>query len=172
MALLKVVFYPDPCLRAPTELVKDITPEIKTLVSDMYETMYHEHGVGLAAPQVGISKRISVIDVSDDKSQPYCLINPELIEQDGEVKLHEGCLSLPGAYHVVKRARWVKMRALDIDGKSYELEGTGVLAEAIQHEIEHLNGILYLDQLSQFKQRRLIDKMQKHLRLKRKAQRG
>ncbi len=172
MALLKVVIYPDERLRAPTELIDEITPDVKKLVSDMYDTMYHEHGVGLAAPQIGISKRLSVMDVSDDQSAPYCLINPEIIERDGEVDLHEGCLSTPGAYHVVKRARWVKMRALDVEGQPYELEGTGLLAEAIQHEIDHLNGILFLDQLSTFKQRRLIERMHKYLRIKQKAKRG
>lgn len=151
MAIHKLVFLPNPVLRKATEQVNHVDDTTRALLADMFETMYAARGVGLAAPQIGISKRIAVIDVTQDKSQQLVLINPEILERKGGETMQEGCLSVPGVYDKVKRATWVKMRALDAQGKEYELVGEGLLAEAIQHEVDHLNGKLFVDLLSPLK---------------------
>lgn len=141
MALRKIRLDGDRVLTKVCREVKEVTPKIRTLVEDMFETMYDAMGVGLAAPQVGILKRIVVIDV--DGENPITLINPVITEQDGEQIGDEGCLSLPGKHGVVKRPEHVKVKAFDLDMKEFEIEGEGLLARAFCHEIEHLDGIMY-----------------------------
>lgn len=164
MAVLKVVYFPETCLRKKTELVTEITPEIQQLVKDMYETMYEENGVGLAANQVGVSLRIFTMDVTDDRSQRYCAINPELLSVEGKQEDIEGCLSYPGAYDKVTRGLKVRFKALDVEGKPYEMEAEGLMARCVQHEIDHLNGKLFVDHLSRLKQSRAKKKLEKYLR--------
>ncbi|MGE3919902.1 MAG: peptide deformylase [Gammaproteobacteria bacterium] len=165
MALLKILFIPDPRLREQTEVITDFKdPELQQLIDDMIETMYHAHGVGLAATQVGISKRVAVIDVSDTRDKPMVLINPEIVERSNMVSFQEGCLSVPGHYDHLERANKVKLKAFDRDGKPYELEAEDLFAECIQHEIDHLYGKLYIDYLSPFKQSRIREKVSKLIR--------
>ncbi len=166
MALLKVVFYPHPVLAKNAEPVTQFDDALKQFIQDMYETMYAENGVGLAAPQVAISKRLAVIDVSDAQNQPFVIINPEIIEKHGEELMTAGCLSVPYTYDKVPRATKVKVRAQDETGKFFEIEGEGLLAHCLQHEIDHLNGKLYIDYLSGLKRRMLIKKMEKNLKRK------
>lgn len=168
MALLKILYIPDSRLRELAKRVEDITSKkIQDFIDDMFETMYDAPGVGLAATQVGVAKQIAVIDVSRDKNEPLVLINPEIIDRKNLISFDEGCLSVPGHYDKLERADWVKMRAFDRQGKSYELEAEGLLAECIQHEIDHLHGKLYIDYLSSFKQSRIRHKVEK---IKRKEQ--
>jgi peptide deformylase len=164
MALLKVVFYPHPVLSQIAEPVTEFDDHLKKLIQDMIETMYKENGVGLAAPQVAISKRFAVLDVSDDGTKPFTIINPEIIDKKGEELMQAGCLSVPYTYDKVPRATWVKVRAQDETGKFFEIEGEGLMAHALQHEIDHLNGKLYIDYLSPLKKQMLIKKMKKNLK--------
>lgn len=162
MALLKILHIPDSRLRETAQPIENITDkEFQNFIDDMFETMYEAPGVGLAATQVGVAKRIAVIDVSREKNQPLVLINPEIITRENIISFDEGCLSVPGHYDTVERANSVKIRAFDRHGKSYELEAEGLLAECIQHEIDHLNGKLYIDYLSSFKQSRIRHKVDK-----------
>ena len=165
MAILNILHYPDPRLREKALPVESVDGEIKQLVSDMFETMYDAPGIGLAATQANVQKRIIVIDVSEDKSQPLCFINPEILESDGEEAMEEGCLSVPGIYEKVKRADKIKVRALDREGKQFELEAEGILSTCIQHEMDHLEGKLFVDYLSELKRQRIRKKLEK-LRLK------
>lgn len=165
MALRQLVYFPDPVLLTPAAQVVEFNENLHRLIDDMIETMYHEKGAGLAAPQVGIGIQLAVIDISEDKTQPFCLINPEVTVLSEEVKMQEGCLSVPGARDVVMRANKVRLTALDRHGKPYEIEGEGYLAQAIQHEVDHLNGKLYIDLLSPLKRARAINKMRKTLRV-------
>ncbi len=165
MALLQILHFPDPRLRLKAEPVETVDDEIRRIVDDMFETMYAAPGIGLAATQVNIQKRIIVIDVSEDKDQPICLINPEILERDGEEEMEEGCLSVPGFYETVRRARHVKVRALDRDGQPFEIEDDGLLAVCIQHEIDHLDGKLFVDYLSSLKRERIRKKLEKQARL-------
>ncbi len=164
MALLKVVFYPHPVLAKNAEPVTEFNDELKKLVQDMIETMYEENGVGLAAPQVAISKRLAVIDISEERNKPFVIINPEFLEKHGEEMMEAGCLSVPHTYDKVPRATRVKVRAQDETGKFFEMEGEGLLAHCLQHEIDHLNGKLYIDYLSPLKRKMLIKKMEKNLK--------
>jgi len=165
MALLKVVYYSyHPALHKQAEPVTVFDAELKKLVEDMYETMYVEHGVGLAAPQVGISKRLAVIDASDDHSQPFCIINPVFIEKSGEEMMEAGCLSVPGTYTKFPRASYVKVRAQNVAGEFFEIEGTGLLSHCLQHEIDHLDGKLNIDYLSPLKKAMQIKRMEKFLK--------
>ena len=143
MAIRNLRIEGDPILRKTSKEVKEITPKIVELVDDMLETMYEANGVGLAAPQVGILKRIVVIDTTGE--DPYVLINPRIVETSGEQTGQEGCLSVPGKYGIVTRPNYVKAVALDIDMNPFELEGTELLARAICHELEHLDGHLYVE---------------------------
>ena len=161
MSILSVLEFPDPRLRTVAKAVTKVDAKIKGLIDDMFETMYEEHGVGLAATQVDIHKRIIVIDTSEDKENPLCLINPELIEQSGEEESDEGCLSVPGIFEPVKRAEQIKVKALDQQGQSFELEAGGLLAICIQHEMDHLVGKLFVDYLSPLKRQRIKKKMLK-----------
>ncbi|MCL2145331.1 MAG: peptide deformylase [Endomicrobia bacterium] len=154
MPKLNICKYGDQILRKKTELVAEITEEIKELVSDMFETMYAAPGVGLAAPQVGISLRICVIDVKlDGKSNPLAMINPEIIEGENKILAEEGCLSFPGMYESVKRFEKVTAEFTDLKGKRVKVNGSGFLAKAIQHEIDHLDGKLFIDYLPDFKRK-------------------
>lgn len=149
MALLKIHTGEDPVLRKKARSITKISKKLRTLAKDMLETMYHANGVGLAAPQVGISERLVVIDVG---SGPLILINPEITKKEGENRDVEGCLSLPGRSEYVTRAERVWVTALDLNGKQINLTGEGLLARAFQHEIDHLNGILFIDYLNDSKE--------------------
>jgi peptide deformylase len=165
MTILNILYLPDPCLRKVAKPIEKIDDALQTLIDDMFDTMYDANGVGLAAPQIGVSLRLSVIDVVGDKSQQLVLINPEIISSEGQKEYQEGCLSVPSAYDTVIRADKVVLRALDRFGKSYELEATGLLSECIQHEIDHLNGKLFVDLLSPLKRnmaRRKLDKFKRN----------
>ncbi len=166
MTHLTVVYHPHPVLAKIAEPVTEFDEKLKKLVDDMIETMYKENGVGLAAPQVAISKRLAVIDVSDAQNQPFCIINPEIIEKEGLEMMEAGCLSVPFTYDKVPRAMKVKVRAQDVTGKFFEISGDGLLAHCLQHEIDHLDGKLYIDYLSPLKRNMLLKKMQKNLRHK------
>ena len=161
MAVLEVLRYPDERLRTIAATVGPIDTTINTIIDDMFETMYAEEGIGLAATQVNIHKRIIVIDVSEDRSKQLVLINPELLEQRGSTGIEEGCLSVPECRALVPRAEWVKIRAQDRLGKSFELETDGLLAICIQHEMDHLIGKLFVDYLSPLKRQRIRQKMGK-----------
>jgi peptide deformylase len=158
MSLLKILKFPDPRLRtkaAPVEVVDD---QIRRLVDDLLETMYAAPGIGLAATQVDVHKRVLVLDVSESKDQPQCFINPEILEQEGRCLGEEGCLSVPDVTEEVERAEKIKVRALDADGKRFEQEAEGLLAVCIQHEIDHLEGKLFVDYLSELKRQRIKKK--------------
>lgn len=161
MALLEILQFPDPRLRIKADAVTTITDDVRRLVDDMYETMYHAKGVGLAATQVGINLRIFTMDVSDTRDQRMCIINPEILSSEGERFEDEGCLSVTGAYEKVKRAEKVRMRAMDLDGKKIELDADGLMAHCIQHEVDHLNGMLFIDHLSKLKFERVKKKLNK-----------
>ena len=161
MAVLEVLRYPDERLRTIAATVGPIDTTINTIIDDMFETMYAEEGIGLAATQVNIHKRIIVIDVSEDRSKQLVLINPELLEQRGSTGIEEGCLSVPECRALVPRAEWVKIRAQDRQGNSFELETDGLLAICIQHEMDHLIGKLFVDYLSPLKRQRIRQKMNK-----------
>jgi peptide deformylase len=151
----EILEYPDPRLREVAKPVAEVTPEIQALVDDMAETMYDAPGVGLAAPQIGENHRIFVIDCAEENepSELLVFINPEILEKDGQVVWNEGCLSFPGVREEIKRAERVKVRALSRSGKPFELAAEGLLAVAIQHETDHLNGVLMVDKLNALKRR-------------------
>ena len=164
MAKREILHFPDPRLRNVARPVEEVDDEIRQLVDDMFETMYDAPGIGLAAIQINVAKRVIVVDVSEDKSEPLCLINPEILEKEGEETMDEGCLSVPGVYEKVQRAERVRVRALDRDGKSFEMEVDGLLAVCIQHEIDHLDGKLFVDYLSNLKRQRIRKKLEKQRR--------
>ena len=161
MAILNILHYPDPRLRTAARPVSQVDDTVRQLLDDMLETMYEAPGIGLAATQVNVDKRVVVIDISEEKNQPLCLINPEITEREGSEEMDEGCLSVPGVFETVKRAERVKMQALDRDGQPYQIETSGLLAVCIQHEIDHLEGKLFVDYLSEFKRRRIKKKLTK-----------
>ncbi|QKT03491.1 peptide deformylase [Ectothiorhodospiraceae bacterium 2226] len=161
MALLNILHFPDPRLRTRAEPVQQVDEALRTLVDDMLETMYDAPGIGLAATQVNVHKRVIVIDVSEDRSQPLCLINPEILGRDGVEQMDEGCLSVPGVYETVERAERVKVRALGRDGEPFEIDADGLLAVCIQHEMDHLEGKLFVDYLSELKRQRIRKKLEK-----------
>ena len=164
MAILDILHFPDPRLRNVAKPVKEVDDEVRQLVDDMLETMYQAPGIGLAATQVNVAKRVVVIDVSEEKDQPLYFINPEIVEKDGIEEMEEGCLSVPGIYEKVQRADRVKVRALGRDGQPFELDLDGLLAVCIQHEIDHLDGKLFVDYLSQLKRQRIRKKLEKQQR--------
>lgn len=164
MAILHILHYPDPRLRTRAEPVDAVTDEIRRLADDMLETMYDAPGIGLAATQVNVHKRVLVIDVSDDRSRPMVFINPEILTADGMEETQEGCLSVPGYFDTVQRAERVRVRALDRDGGPFELEADGLLAVCVQHEIDHLDGKLFVDYLSGLKRKRLRRRLEKQAR--------
>ena len=159
--LLPILHYPDKRLRTVAKPVETVDESTRELVKNMFETMYDAPGIGLAATQINHHQRIIVIDTTEDKSNPICLINPEIIEKDGEIDWEEGCLSVPNYYDCVKRANHIKVRALNEQGEAFELEADELLGVCIQHEIDHLDGILFVDHLSKLKQRRLKEKAKK-----------
>ncbi|MBV2262660.1 MAG: peptide deformylase [Thauera sp.] len=165
MALLPILRYPDPRLHTVAAPVARVDDEIRKLVADMAETMYEAPGIGLAATQVDVHKRIVVIDVSEDKSGLMALINPEILERSGEQVCEEGCLSVPGIYEKVSRAERVKVRALNEKGESFEFEADGLLAVCVQHEIDHLDGKVFVEYLSQLKLGRIKSKLAKKARI-------
>lgn len=165
MALLDILHFPDPRLRNRARPVDRVDERVRSLVDDMFETMYEAPGIGLAAIQVNVPKRVITIDVSQDKADPVTLINPEILDSRGSVTTEEGCLSVPGVYEEVGgRADWIRFRALDRDGNSYEREAQGLLAVCVQHEIDHLDGRLFVDYLSQLKRQRIRRKLEKQQR--------
>lgn len=164
MAILPILHYPDPRLRNKAAPVEHVDDAIKTLVRDMFETMYQAPGIGLAAPQVNVSRRVIVIDISEQRDAPLCLINPEIIAKEGVEQMEEGCLSVPGIYEPVQRARQIRVRALDRDGNPLEMTVNDLLAVCIQHEIDHLDGKLFVDYLSQLKRDRIRKKLEKNVR--------
>ena len=158
MARLPILAYPDPRLRIRAEPVTKFDIALKTFVADLFETMYSAPGIGLAATQVDVHKRILVCDLAADGKQPYCLINPEIVHAEGKTNAEEGCLSVPEFYDFIDRAAMIRVRAYDPDGKSFELEAEGMLAVCIQHEMDHLEGKLFVDYLSELKRERLKKK--------------
>ncbi|MDH5301670.1 MAG: peptide deformylase [Gammaproteobacteria bacterium] len=164
MALLPILHYPDERLRLKAKPIATVDEPLRALIDDMFETMYAAPGIGLAAPQVDRSVRLMVIDVSDEKNQPLVFINPEILRTEGRAKGEEGCLSVPSTYEKVERAERVVVRALDRDGKAFELDADGLLAVCIQHEIDHLDGKLFVDYLSSLKRIRIQKKMEKAIR--------
>ena len=162
LSILAILEFPDDRLRKKAVAVKTVDDKIKKLVDDMLDTMYESHGVGLAATQVNVHQRVIVIDVSDEKDEPLFLINPEIIEKDGIKEGEEGCLSVPGFFEKVNRAERVKVRALNRDGQSYEFEATDLLATCVQHEIDHLDGKLFVDYISPLKRQRIKKKLEKN----------
>jgi peptide deformylase len=164
MSILEIVYYPHPVLRKKAAPVTEFDTALTHLLADMTETMYAAKGVGLAAPQVAISKRIAVIDVTEERNAPFCIINPEIIDSEGLEKMAAGCLSLPNTHESVPRFTRVKVRAQNEKGEFFEIEGTELLGHCLQHEMDHLNGILYIDHLSPLKRQIQIRKMEKFLR--------
>ena len=165
MALLPILRYPDPRLHTRAAPVREVNDEIRQLVADMAETMYEAPGIGLAATQVNVHQRVVVIDTSEDKSALLALINPEIIARSGEQVCEEGCLSVPGIYDKVSRAETVRVRALDQQGKTFELDAEGLLAVCIQRELDHLEGKVFVEYLSQLKQTRIKGKLAKKARI-------
>ncbi|MDC3261912.1 peptide deformylase [Candidatus Pseudothioglobus singularis] len=159
--ILEILKYPDKRLRTVAKPVENVNSEIKKQVKDMFETMYDAPGIGLAATQVNFHQRLIVVDVSEECNEPICLINPEIIEKNGEIEWEEGCLSVPNYYESVKRANEIKVSAQNELGQVFEIEASEMLAVCIQHEMDHLNGILFVDHLSKLKQKRLKKKAEK-----------
>ena len=164
MAKLKILEFPDPKLRTKAVPVTDVDDRIRTLIDDMFETMYDAPGIGLAATQVDVHERLLVADASSDQSEPHALINPVIVEKDGETVSDEGCLSVPGYYEPVKRAEHIKVRYLDRNGDETEMEAEGLLAICIQHEMDHLDGKLFVDYLSEAKRSRIRKRLMRDRR--------
>ncbi len=165
MALLPILRYPDPRLHTHAQAVESVTDDIRQLVADMAETMYEAPGIGLAATQVNVHRRVVGIDVSEDQSALMALINPEILERSGEQVCEEGCLSVPGVYEKVARAERVRVRALNAKGEPFELDAEGLLAVCIQHEIDHLDGKVFVEYLSALKLSRIKGKLAKKARI-------
>ncbi|MDF7670569.1 peptide deformylase [Orbaceae bacterium ESL0721] len=161
MAILPVLRFPDERLRKIAKPVTEITSEVQTIIDNMVETMYAENGIGLAATQVDVHQQIIVIDVSEDRSELYIIINPEVIQHAGETGIEEGCLSVPDSHGFVPRFETIKISTLNRDGKKYEIDADGLLAICIQHEMDHLKGKLFVDYLSPLKRQRIEQKMKK-----------
>ena len=161
MAIRNILVFPHPNLRKVAKEVTEFDDGVRELVKDMFETMYEAPGIGLAATQIDVHQRILVVDVSEDKDKPQVFINPELLATEGEEEHEEGCLSVPGFYETVKRPEKVKVRAFDEHGKAFELNADGLLAVCIQHEIDHLNGKVFVDYVSALKRNRIRKKLEK-----------
>jgi peptide deformylase len=164
MALLKILHFPDPRLRTRAKPVAAVDDRIRTLVKDMLETMYAAPGIGLAATQVDVHERVVVVDVSEEGDAPLALINPEIVWKDGVEVMQEGCLSVPGFFEDVERADRIRVRFLDREGQAQELEADGLLAVCIQHELDHLEGKLFVDYLSDLTRTRIRKKLEKEQR--------
>jgi peptide deformylase len=165
MARLKILEYPDPKLRTKAVPVEQVDDRLRRLVDDMFETMYAAPGIGLAATQVDVHRRLLVADVSLEKNDPHVLINPQILEKDGQAVSEEGCLSVPGYFEEVERAQTVRVRFLDRDGNAVEREFDGLLGICVQHEIDHLDGKLFVDYLSEAKRQRIRKRLDKDRRL-------
>lgn len=161
MALRQILHFPDPRLRNEALPIAEVTEDIKQLADDMLETMYDAPGIGLAATQINVQKRILVVDISEDKSEPLVFINPEIKIKEGEREHEEGCLSVPEAYELVTRADTITVEALDRDGKPFTIDADGLLATCIQHEIDHLDGKLFVDYISNLKRQRIKKRLEK-----------
>lgn len=161
MALLQILRYPDPRLHKLAEPVREVDEQTRRLVRDMAQTMYAAPGIGLAATQVDVHKQVIVIDISEAKDQLLVLINPEILQRRGESEFEEGCLSVPGVFEKVARSERIRVRALDQNGKSFEIEADGLLAVCIQHEMDHLKGRVFVEYLSPLKQQRIVKKLRK-----------
>jgi len=161
MALLPILEFPDPRLRTRAQPVDQVDASVRKLIDDMFETMYAAPGIGLAATQVNVHKRLLVIDISEKRNERLALINPEIASHSGMEETEEGCLSVPGIYEKVKRAEQIRVRALDRDGKQIEFDADGLLAVCIQHEMDHLEGKLFVDYLSDLKRTRIRKKLEK-----------
>ncbi|OEY66145.1 peptide deformylase [Marinobacter sp. X15-166B] len=165
--ILDILEFPDPRLRTVAKPVKEVTDEIRTLIDDMFETMYDAPGIGLAATQVNVHQQIIVMDLSEDRSEPLVLINPEVEVLEGDYQdMQEGCLSVPGFYEDVSRIDHVRVKSLDRNGQPFEMEATGLLAVCIQHEMDHLKGKLFVDYLSPLKRTRIRKKLEKQHKLR------
>ena len=164
MAKLKILEFPDPRLRIKAKPVETVDDALRSLIDDMFETMYDAPGIGLAATQVDVHRRLLVADVSSEKNNPWVLINPVIVAKDGVEVTEEGCLSVPGYYEEVERAEQVRVRYLDRDGKEVESEFDGLLAVCVQHEIDHLDGKLFVDYLSEAKRQRIRKRLEKDRR--------
>jgi len=162
MTILNILSFPDPRLRTIAKPVESVNADYKTLTDDMLETMYDAEGIGLAATQVNVHERVVVMDLSEDRNQPMVFINPEIVEKKGQAEGSEGCLSVPGQQAMVERAEWIKCRYQDLEGNSNELEAEGLLAICIQHELDHLQGKLFVDYLSKLKRDRIRKKLEKN----------
>jgi peptide deformylase len=161
MALLEIIEYPDPRLRTVAAPVEAVDDAIRELAGAMLESMYAAPGIGLAATQVDVHKRLLVIDITEDQSEPLVFINPEILESEGSIKLDEGCLSLPEIYEAVERAEHIRVKAVNREGEAFEMKAEGLLAVCIQHEMDHLEGKLFVDYLSEMKRQRLKKKLAK-----------
>jgi peptide deformylase len=165
VTILKILEFPDPRLRTTATSIDVVDDALRQIISDMFETMYEAPGIGLAASQVDLHKRLLVADVSSDRSDPHVLINPEILEMDGQQVSEEGCLSVPGYYEEVERAEHIRVRYLDGEGKVTEKDMQGMLAVCVQHEIDHLDGKLFVDYLSEAKRQRIRKRLTKDRRL-------
>lgn len=161
MALLNILHFPDPKLRRVAEPVEVVDDAMRELIDNMFETMYDAPGIGLAAPQIGVNKRLMVIDVSEESDQPLAFINPEVITAEGEKSYDEGCLSVPGFYEKVTRPDVIRVRALDRNGEQFEMDADDLLAVCVQHEIDHLDGKLFVDYISNLKRQRIKRTLEK-----------
>ncbi len=161
MALLEILHFPDPRLRTKAQPVLSVDKTIRNLVDNMFETMYHAPGIGLAATQVDVHKKIIVIDISETRNEPWCLINPSLLSCEGIECTEEGCLSVPGFFEEVERAKIITVQALNREGQAFTLTTENLLAVCIQHEMDHLEGKLFIDYLSPLKRQRLRKKLEK-----------
>ena len=164
MAILDILRFPDPRLRNKAKTVATVDDSVRQLADDMLDTMYKAPGIGLAATQVNVAKRVIVVDVSETQDDPLVLINPVLLETTGSEEMEEGCLSVPGYYEKVKRADKIRVKALDREGDDFEAEMDGLLAVCVQHEIDHLDGKLFVDYLSNLKRQRIRKKLEKEAR--------
>lgn len=166
MAILNILEYPDPRLRTKAAPVLAVDDELRQLAADMLETMYAAPGIGLAATQVNVHRRILVADISEKQDTPHVFINPEIHERRGTEVMEEGCLSVPGFYEAVTRSEWVRVTALGLDGQPFEMELDGLLAVCVQHEMDHLEGKLFVDYLSDLKRQRIRKRIEKDRRQK------
>ena len=164
MATLEILRFPDPRLRNVAKPVGKVDDTVRQLVDDMFETMYGAPGIGLAATQVNVAKRVIVVDISDQQDQPMVFIDPEILEESGVEEMDEGCLSVPGVFEKVTRAEKIRVRAIDREGEIFECELDGLLAVCVQHEIDHLDGKLFVDYLSNLKRQRIRKKLEKEAR--------
>ncbi|MFN3236521.1 MAG: peptide deformylase [Pseudomonadales bacterium] len=166
MALLDILEFPDPRLRTKAKPIANVTAKIAKLSDDMLETMYAAPGIGLAASQVNVHQRMLVLDVTDDKSQPMVFINPEILQKEGQIQSDEGCLSIPGFYEPVERFEKIQVKALDREGEEFIIDAEGLLAICIQHEMDHLEGKLFVDYLSNTKRQLIRKRLLKQQKLK------